>query len=229
MKTVKSTFDQWAVSDRASNMTAGHAHIYEAYLLDLENHSQDIPSAFSILDVACGYGEILRLASKAGLTSLFGLDLSPEMAKKAQDIVPAASFEVGDFTKAESFALFPKVAGCVCVEAIYYAKNPCLGLQNFKSALDINGRLDLFLDFYQENRPSHVWAKALGLKLQLHSIEEWKQMCLDAGFSAVSHRFAHVTSELVSEHDFLSSPYTESYADYLESRANGTLWLTAKA
>jgi hypothetical protein len=68
-----------------------------------------------------------------------------------------------------------------------------------KKTLKPGGRLDLFLDFYAENKPSHVWAQTMGLDLSLFSAENWTKICLEAGFSKASHQFTRDPAEAISE------------------------------
>ena len=53
-------------------------------------------SSGSILDVACGTGSVLALASEKGL-ECYGIDLSPGMLDRAKAKVPSAELEIGDF------------------------------------------------------------------------------------------------------------------------------------
>ncbi len=63
---VEQTFDDWASTDRAQKMTAGHAHIYDAYFWNLSESCPIQIKDLAILDAACGYGEILRRAANQG-------------------------------------------------------------------------------------------------------------------------------------------------------------------
>lgn len=49
-----------------------------------------------VLDLACGTGYFTALLAEKKPTSLIGIDISPEMIRKAKELHPALSFKVGD-------------------------------------------------------------------------------------------------------------------------------------
>ena len=53
-------------------------------------------SSGSILDVACGTGSVLAMASEKGL-ACYGIDMSPGMMAQAKSKVPGAELKVGSF------------------------------------------------------------------------------------------------------------------------------------
>ena len=47
------------------------------------------------------------------------------------------------------------------------------------------------IDFYFENSQCHSWAKDLNVPMKLFSINEWKEILIDSGFSNVKFYQKH--------------------------------------
>jgi SAM-dependent methyltransferase len=55
-----------------------------------------------VADVGCGPGMVAAYLATQGVTSVFGLDLSPKMISHAEDLYPGLDFRVGDFSKLDA-------------------------------------------------------------------------------------------------------------------------------
>ncbi len=91
--------------------------------------SRYLPDAFSLLELGCGTGSILkRLTSVPSLT---GLDLSPEMLAVAQEKVPGARFIEGDM---KAFSLRETFDVVICV---FDTMNHLLSFGDWQSMFDV--------------------------------------------------------------------------------------------
>ena len=79
-----------------------------------------------VLDVGCGCGDILNLVSQSdGLregTSLMGVDIAETMLEHAKELVPSASFKVGDAVSLD-FAAEKSVGGILCTFVTHHLQD----------------------------------------------------------------------------------------------------------
>jgi SAM-dependent methyltransferase len=62
----------------------------------LNRFASTVKDRDDVCDIGCGPGHIARYLRDAGLTNLFGLDLSPRMVEQARQLNPDISFRVGN-------------------------------------------------------------------------------------------------------------------------------------
>jgi ubiquinone/menaquinone biosynthesis C-methylase UbiE len=55
-----------------------------------------------VADVGCGPGMVAAYLATQGVSSVFGLDISPKMIAQAEDLYPGLEFRVGDFSKLDA-------------------------------------------------------------------------------------------------------------------------------
>jgi ubiquinone/menaquinone biosynthesis C-methylase UbiE len=55
-----------------------------------------------VADVGCGPGMVAAYLATQGVTSVFGVDISPKMIGQAEDLYPGLEFRVGDFSKLDT-------------------------------------------------------------------------------------------------------------------------------
>lgn len=112
--------------------------------------------AEKLLDLGCGTGEMIRLLrEKHPQMMLWGLDLSPEMIRRAKEKqIPHADFCVGD----AEFLPYPDQSFDVvlCMQSFHHYPNPEAVLEEVYRVLRPGGRFLLY-DMYVKNR----WMRAL--------------------------------------------------------------------
>jgi predicted TPR repeat methyltransferase len=77
-----------------------------------------VPSDAKILDIACGYGRVLRHFHERSYGNLTGNDISKALIAKAMENIPTADFFVGDMTKFTSDKRFNLVLLMGAIEYI---------------------------------------------------------------------------------------------------------------
>ena len=73
------------------------------------------------------------------------------------------------------------------MEVFYYLKSPKKIMKYvFSNLLKRKGCFIMGVDFYYENKPSLSWPTDLKIEMCNYSIEEWKNLFIDTGFSNVT-------------------------------------------
>ncbi|GAB4547009.1 MAG: methyltransferase domain-containing protein [Pleurocapsa sp.] len=115
-----------------------------SFLLDFA----DISSQASILDLACGTGELARfILEKNPQQNITGVDISPTMLKIAQDKLEDY-FQVKLFNTSATALPFDSQSFdlIICANAFHYFENPSVALAEIKRVLKPNGKL-IILDW----------------------------------------------------------------------------------
>ena len=180
-------FSDWALKDRDMGMEKNHMPAVKSMLsLFIDKQSKK----FSFIDVGCGNGYVVREVSKHPLChKSIGVDGAIEMIKKAKLIDPDGEYICSDIS---SWYPSEKVDILQSMEVMYYLENPRDTLINFKqNYLKKNGMMIMGIDFYFENSQCHSWPKDLNVPMKLFSINEWKEILIDSGFSNIKFYQKH--------------------------------------
>jgi 2-polyprenyl-3-methyl-5-hydroxy-6-metoxy-1,4-benzoquinol methylase len=93
----------------------------------------------AVLDVGCGHGRLLEVASKLDISRYVGLDVSQEAIARAQRLAsPVTSFAVSD---AESFRTDQRFDAIVFNEVTTYLRHPTDVLERYAGMLNEGGKL----------------------------------------------------------------------------------------
>lgn len=223
-ESIASTFDQWAADGRDAGMESGHGDVV-AQILD----QLDIAPGARILDLGCGNGWATReLAKKAAGTQAIGVDVSPQMIARADELhsfTIRARYELGSFEaldfKDASFDL------AFSMEAMYYAVDLGKALSELARVLKPGATAHVIVDYYTGRPGVEGWSEATGLALHAHTDEEWAKAFTDAGFASAE------TSRVVDrrgsgdEASFEPSPCHPDWASKVEFDRAGSLWIRA--
>lgn len=216
-KTIK-LFDTWAQSDRALRMTNGHEHIYKAFF----KNKKSCEGGF--VDLGCGLGRALSYAHKAEYMPCIGVDASKEMIEKAKALNKNSDFYCTDFRELPIEA--NSINQFFSVEALYYVTDPEAVLKECMRCLKPGGQIDLFMDFYEENKSSHSWPELLEIEMNLMASTEWRDLIAQCGFKNVEiDKVVDQNKINEAKETFKASgsfPTKQSYIDFLSV---GTLWL----
>lgn len=217
---ISELFDQWARSDRATQMAKGHQHLMDTLLAELSS-----TCAGSLLDLGCGTGKFLALADAAGFSKTCGIDASTQMIAITQNQAPNAEVKVGQFEKlpwpGQSFD------HVTSIEALYYCPDPQQALQEIVRVLKTCGRFDLIIDYYADSEGTSTWDEGLGFEITRLSIAEWVSLAESAGLqNCQTRRIIHPKAQDLASQWTQSVwyPTRDSYENYLQ---NGAFWLTA--
>ena len=124
-------FDQWARDGKDAGMEEGHSDVVLQVL-----ETMNIRPGDQILDLGCGNGWATRiLAQRAPGAQAIGIDASPEMIARAEDLHSfkiRARYEQSAFEKLD----FPdgKFQHVFSMEALYYSADPAKVIGEIHSA-----------------------------------------------------------------------------------------------
>lgn len=217
---VSTLFDQWASTDRAHQMAAGHQPLMTALLAELA----EMARGSTLLDLGCGTGAFLAQAAASGFDQTCGIDVSSKMVETAQNNAPEAELRVGDFAHLPwPTASFDNVT---TMEAIYYCPKPLRALQEVARVLKAGGRFDLVIDYYQDSSGTSSWSEGLGFEIIRLSAAQWVDLLAEAGLEQIRNRRILRPKQEAESTTWKPSvwfPTEVSYRAYLE---DGALWLT---
>lgn len=214
---VSHLFDDWAQSDRLERMAKGHTPLLKP-LLQL----WDFSKAQKVLDLGCGNGYALQFCLDQGAKEVAGVDIAPEMIKAAKKNLPQGDFHLAEIDKLpwedKSYTHI------LSVEAFYYLKDPMTGLKEARRVLKEEGKLAIIIEFFLENKGSHVWPESLGLDMALWSEQEWQEAAQRAGFPNAKTQRIH-RETLKTKEEFVPSSSFPSYEQYLDYAGAGALMI----
>jgi len=219
------TFDTWAQSGRGERMEQGHGDVVGQVVPQLEIKAGD-----QALDLGCGTGWATRMLAKAAPgAGAVGVDISPEMVKRAEELhsfTIRARYEVAAF---EELGLADEAFTHVfSMEAIYYAPDVDRALAEAFRVLKPGGRIDLVIDFYKENEPTEGWAETVGAPMLFLSETEWCELLAAAGFEGAATSRVIDSRGTGEEADFEASPSFPDWDTWAAYRKAGSLWIHGK-
>lgn len=209
---ISGLFDSWAGQERGERMAKGHDELVRHVFDNWEITDQE-----SILDVGCGNGRALSLSKQYGIETHAGIDISPKMIEKARLNVPKGDFSVGKANPLPwNDSSFSRI---ISIEAAYYFDDPLASFKEFRRVLKKGGKFAIVIEFFLENKGSHVWEKQLPFKVNLLSENDWSDLLRKAGFADV--RFERIIRKTENS-EFTPSPFfptRELYDNFMESGA----------
>jgi SAM-dependent methyltransferase len=150
--------------------------------------SLQLPEDAHYLDIGCGNGYSVRWAAAAAPRGqAVGIDLSPEMIRRARELsvgIPNAVFMEKNFPYHElPFGSFDAVFS---MEALYYISDPTAALREILRLLKPGGTFVSAIDYYAESRASYCWSKYVGVSMRMWSGTRWRHAFGRAGFTAIT-------------------------------------------
>lgn len=183
---VRTVFDDWAARGWADDMEQSHGPFVRRTFARLP-----IGRDSWYLDIGCGNGYTVRWAADIAIDGhAVGLDLSPKMIAVARRLGsghPNVRFHVADFPydhplKGVRFDVI------YSMEVFYYLPDLGAALDEVRRLLRPGGTFACQVDYYAENRASHMWTKDVGIPMALLSEAEWRDAFEQAGLE-VSDQF----------------------------------------
>ena len=117
---------------------------------------------------------------------------------------------------------------CLCIESLYYHKDPLFSLRCFYDVLIAGGWVGIMVDLYEESWGTHPWVDALDVDVHLLSIESYVTLLEKAGFVDIQYQRFQMKSPLTPREDFVQNAYYPTYEHYVAYRNAGSLILYAK-
>ena len=164
-----------------------------------------------VLDAGCGPGNYSAVLVREGL-EVVGIDLSPEMIKAAQRLVPEARFRVLDFSNLDQ--LDAQFDGILCAYSLLHVPGSEVSgvLRLFHSCLEASGFMGLLTKVGDgAAEPTSPLAPELTCLVHLFPEDEVVSLVRRAGFEVVERRRAPAGStELQYEKFFLLARRAET-------------------
>lgn len=176
-------FDTWANAGRGESMAKGHWPMVSQILDRME-----LQPGMACVDVGCGNGYAVRaMAERVGETgSVLGVDVAPAMIERATahpENPRTVRFQV---SAADHLPVAEdSMDRILSVEAIYYLPDSLAALKEWYRILKPGGSVWIMVDYYHENKYSHVWGELVGLPMQLQSERQYRELLALAGFTGV--------------------------------------------
>ncbi|MFI5173536.1 MAG: methyltransferase domain-containing protein [Terriglobia bacterium] len=178
-KELQIEFDEWARTGRGEQMEVHHGPFARTTLDRMQ-----LASGERVLDLGCGTGWASRqMAGEVAQGSIVGIDISPEMIKRA--VTHPSNPAHVSFLVASADALpfrenqFHKVFSC---EAFYYCPDLQRALQEVVRVLAAGGKFYCLVNLFRENPYTHMWVKLLKVKAHLLGRVEYEKRFREAGF-----------------------------------------------
>lgn len=221
---VAKTFDAWVESGRADGLEQGHKDVVQQVIARM-----DIRAGMQTLDLGCGTGWATRvLAASAPGSGAVGVDVSPAMIKRAEelhDLTSRARYEAGPFEALD----FPdgKFDRVFSMEALYYSTELDKALGEAFRVMKSTGTLHLVVDRFKESPHTESWEEMVGVPLQWLSEAEWTAAIQAAGFSDVTTERVIDSRGPGDEDSFQPTKHTPDYQTRVELHGAGSLYCRA--
>lgn len=222
---VIAVFDLWAQEGKADELEEHHGDVVAQVMQVME-----IGPGEKVLDLGCGNGWATRALAKsnAGVQAI-GVDASPQMIARADELhsytirarYDFCPFEELDFKDAEFDRLFS-------MEAIYYASDLERALSEALRVLKPGAKVDVLLDYYEENEPSARWSELLGIPMQFLGEQGWKAAFEGAGFVDVQTSRVIDSRGPGDEAAFEPDVWAPDWATHVADHEAGSLWIRAR-
>lgn len=119
----------------------------------IASHIRNHPAPPSVLDVGCGYGQLMKQVEPSSISRYLGIDLSSEAIERAKlHSHPNVSFATGNFEDWQADARFDLI---VFNDTLYYARHPVAVLDRYADMLEDRGAL--IVAMYRHRNTMVIW------------------------------------------------------------------------
>ncbi len=136
-------------------------------------HGGSVKKGADILDVACGTGVLFPYYERFGVSSVTGIDISPEMVKIAREKFPLCEIICGD---AQDFNFDRKFDVVIIYNAFPHFESPEKLFKNLSLCLKKGGRITVAQGMSEEALRKHHENVPTEVSSQLPSKEEMKSL-----------------------------------------------------
>tara|TARA_B100000029_G_scaffold397508_1_gene395805 strand:- start:2196 stop:2813 length:618 start_codon:yes stop_codon:yes gene_type:complete len=181
------TFDEWAVLGKDQGMERGHNASVQHMLKNIFTHYEKSGQKYSIIDLGCGNGWVVRKFKEHSLCKLaHGLDGANNMIKKAYTEDSNGTYFNEDIA---TWVPNKKYDVVFSMETLYYFEKPEKIIKKiYNDILNTKGILIIGVDHYLENPDSLNWGKKFNLDITTLSINQWKNAFKKVGFNNIESK-----------------------------------------
>jgi len=221
---IATTFDQWVQSGDAEGLEPDHVDVVAQIIPRM-----GIKAGMQILDLGCGTGwATRRLAAAAPGAGAVGLDVSPDMVKRAEelhDLTSRARYERGTFEAID----FPdgRFDQVFSMEALYYAVDLEQAVVEIHRVLKPAGVAHVVINRFAESRHTEHWATSVGLEMAFLPQAEWTATFERAGFAEVESERVLDSRGPGDEASFQPDAHCPDWRTRVELHGAGSLWIRA--
>ncbi len=178
------TFDEWAILNKDEGMEKGHYASVKHMTREIFNYYQKHNKKYSLLDLGCGNGWVVRKFKEHSLCSMaHGIDGAPNMIKKAKKLDKNGTYFNENIEGWDNKLHYDVVFS---METLYYFKSPLDIIKNiYTNIINENGMLIIGIDHYSENTESLDWSEKFNLEITTLSSNEWNNLFKQAGFKDI--------------------------------------------
>ena len=188
MKTKLATdiFDHWAINGKDKGMEEGHSLSADRMIEIAYKKISNRKFGFSVLDVGCGNGWMLRkILSNFPNSTGMGVDGAISMIENAKQRDPSGNYIHADLDSWENNKKFDLI---ISMEVIYYLNDLEKFIRSlFENSFNKEGIIVVGMDHYKENTQSLSWPKNLNVHMNTLTIDQWVNLFISAGFSDVEY------------------------------------------
>lgn len=184
-----------------------------------------------VLEVGCGVGwATRRLGRKAPGSQATGVDISPEMIKRAEEMSDWSSrtrFQRMDFAALE----FPdaRFDHAFALGAYEFATDLGEALRELARVIKPGGRAEVIVRRFAESPATEGWPASLGVPMQWLDSAAWAAALSEAGFEATSSQYVQDSrGQDGGQAEFEPSTWVASEQQRDALFASGALWLRGK-
>lgn len=220
---LRTEFNEWAAAGKGESMERGHRPVGEQAIARMA-----VGADARVLDVGCGSGWATRLLAESAVNgSVTGIDISDEMIRVARESSVTLSNVHFEVATAERLP-FPdnSFTHAFSMESLYYYRDIPKALKEIHRVLAPAGLFVAVVDLYWENEATHQWIDDLKVPVQLLSIEDYRLLFSDAGFTSI--RDERILDPRPVPDDYTGGSF-KSREDFQAYRRTGSLMISGKA
>lgn len=220
---LRTEFNEWARAGKGESMEKGHGPVGRQ-AIGLMQVSMDS----RVLDVGCGSGWATRLLADYAVNGrVTGIDISDEMIRVARESSQSYANVSYEVASAERLPFADnEFTHAFSMESLYYYRNIPKALKEIQRVLTPGGSFFAVVDLYWENEATHQWIDTLNVPVELLSIEDYRSLFIDAGFTNV--RDQRILDPRPVPDDYTGGSF-KSREDYESYRREGSLMITGEA
>ena len=176
-------FDEWARDYHADGMEDSHRQSVRLAFRNIPRSSGN----YLEIGIGNGYGIRHMASNQYNRGICYGLDISANMVKKAQNRMKDLTnvrLAQADFLTWEPPENI-RFSSIFSMEVFYYFTDIQAGIDRAVSFLEPEGRLFVLVNYYRENESTHSWSDDLNTPMTLWSEKDYEEAFIRAGLMEI--------------------------------------------